>query len=179
MLRHTLILLFAASALAGCTSTPTTSDRASAEIHAVSTSGTGIGELLGWANFTEKEGGKVDIQFHIRGLAPGKHGVHIHANGACGTNGTVAASQAGSHFNPDSKLHGDHAGDLGNLEMGTGWTDRTISHGEIKYPLTLSTDAKYGILDRAIVIHALEDDGKTDPTGKSGDRVACGVIKAV
>jgi Cu-Zn family superoxide dismutase len=28
----------------------------------------------------------------------------------------------------------------------------------------------------ALVVHAKPDDGKTDPAGNAGDRVACGVI---
>ena len=29
----------------------------------------------------------------------------------------------------------------------------------------------------AVVIHAKADDYKTDPSGNSGDRIACGVVK--
>jgi Cu-Zn family superoxide dismutase len=29
----------------------------------------------------------------------------------------------------------------------------------------------------ALVVHAQEDDYKTDPSGNSGDRILCGVIK--
>lgn len=39
-------------------------------------------------------------------------------------------------------------------------------------PLVFDTD---GI---AIVVHAGADDNMTDPTGDSGDRVACGIIVA-
>ena len=29
----------------------------------------------------------------------------------------------------------------------------------------------------AVVVHAMADDYKTDPSGAAGDRVACGVLK--
>ena len=37
------------------------------------------------------------------------------------------------------------------------------------------TDA---IIGKSVVVHEKEDDLKTDPTGNSGGRIACGVIEA-
>ncbi len=85
---------------------------------------------------------------------------------------------AGGHFNPYVKKHGapdsanSHSGDLGNLTadasgsaMLTLWLDG----------ISVST-GKDGVIGRAVIVHAGPDDLKTDPTGNSGGRIACGVI---
>ena len=48
-------------------------------------------------------------------------------------------------------------------------TDPRVNLGTGKY--SLFTDG-----GTALVIHAKADDMKTDPSGNSGDRIACGVI---
>jgi Cu-Zn family superoxide dismutase len=56
---------------------------------------------------------------NITGLAPGKHGLHIHQFGDI-TNG---CETTGSHWNPFNKTHGAitdeerHVGDFGNIEV--------------------------------------------------------------
>jgi Cu-Zn family superoxide dismutase len=42
---------------------------------------------------------------------------------------------------------------------------------EADYPLSVFAGG-----GTALVIHAKADDGKTDPAGNAGDRIACGVI---
>lgn len=66
------------------------------------------------------------------------------------------------------------AGDMPNMDVradGTGSLTFTLAAGAM---LT-------GLLDAdgsAFVAHAGEDDQRTDPSGNSGDRVACGVFVA-
>jgi Cu-Zn family superoxide dismutase len=154
-------------------------ESASAELHRIAKTGS-LPMIVGWANFTETgQGLRIDIELRGSGLNATDHGLHIHANGDCGSNGTTAGSKAGAHFNPDNKTHGNHAGDLGNLGVTTGGdADLVVLANSLHAPLTLRAGAKYSIAGRSIVIHDKADDGKTDPSGNSGARVVCGVLKA-
>jgi Cu-Zn family superoxide dismutase len=151
--------------------------------HASATFVDTTGATVGWARLVEDGTGRVHVNIHVEGLAPGLHGVHIHANGACSP--TFAA--AGGHYNPLVHQHGlenpsgPHAGDLPNLVVngaGIGHldavTDRvTLSPG----PATLF-DTTALVVGSAFIIHAGPDDQLTDPTGGSGGRIACAVIES-
>ena len=122
----------------------------------------------------EAEGG-VRVIALISGLEPNsKHGFHIHEYGDCSA---VDATSAGGHFNPMNMSHGGpedkmrHAGDLGNLvadENGNAAVDF------LDPLLTLRGDES--IIGLSVIVHKGEDDLKTQPTGNSGPRIACGVI---
>jgi superoxide dismutase, Cu-Zn family len=117
------------------------------------------------------------VSVEVKGLPRGEHGVHIHTIGACEGPKFLTA---GAHWNPTNKLHGlsnpggSHAGDLPNLLVGKG------NRGKLKYEIADGVfDRAGGLLDddgTSIVIHALSDDQRTDPSGNSGDRIACGVL---
>src|SRR5580700_8847198 len=119
---------------------------------------------------------KVHIVADVTGLSPGKHGFHIHEKGDCSS---PDASSAGGHFNPDNMKHGGpdasehHMGDLGNIEAranGRAHYERTVNFLEIAVdPNTID--------GKAIIVHAQEDDLHTQPTGNSGARLACGIIR--
>jgi Cu-Zn family superoxide dismutase len=111
-------------------------------------------------------------------LPPGGHGLHVHAVGLCEP---PEFTSAGAHFNPGAKQHGKlnpagaHAGDLPNLVVaasGEGGIDITTK----AFTLSPGPNTLLGEKGTAIVIHANPDDEKTDPTGNSGGRIACGVI---
>jgi Cu-Zn family superoxide dismutase len=113
------------------------------------------------------------------GLPPGDHALHVHAAGKCEPPFTTA----GGHFNPDSKKHGltlaegHHAGDMPNLHIPA---SGELTVEVMNTAVTLDKDKPNSVLDAdgsAIVIHAGADDYKTDPTGKAGDRIACGVVQ--
>ena len=116
----------------------------------------------------------VKVSWDLKGLAPGKHGFHIHE---LGNTDCPDGKCAGGHFNPDGKKHGGptaperHAGDLGNIEADA----KGMSKGEmVDKGITLSGD--HSVVGRAVIVHAKEDDLTTDPTGNAGDRIASGVI---
>ena len=136
------------------------------------------GQQVGLATFTEEADG-VRIEVTGVGLPPGPKGIHIHAVGRCDPPDFISA---GAHLNPAGKKHGRlnpegaHAGDLPNLvvtPLGAAGFDATTR------AVTLTTGASgslFGAGGTSLVIHAQTDDEKTDPTGNSGGRIACGVI---
>jgi Cu-Zn family superoxide dismutase len=67
---------------------------------------------------------------------------------------------------------GPHAGDLPNVEV--------AANGVLSATVTLPGATMAGLLDAdgsALVLHAAADDYKTDPSGNSGARIACAVIR--
>lgn len=136
------------------------------------------GQPVGTATFTEL-GGVVKLKVSASGLSPGQHGIHIHEKGRCEA---PDFKSAGGHFNPHGRQHGTdnehgtHAGDMPNLEAGA---DGKASLQTVLHGVTLERGAANSLLDAdgaAIVIHAHADDQKSEPSGNSGDRVACGVV---
>ena len=118
------------------------------------------------------------VNIKAQGMSPGQHGVHIHETGKC-----VGPDfkSAGGHWNPASKQHGfdnpqgAHAGDFFNLDIGA---DGTGALEALVRGATLR-DGENALLDAdgaAFVVHAGPDDLKTDPSGESGGRIACGVF---
>jgi len=178
--RRALVIGSSVLALLGLTSVTSASGSIQAEGAFVDAAGNSVG----WVRLVEDAAGTVHVNVHVAGLAPGKHGIHIHAIGACSP--TFAA--AGPHYNPLGHQHGllnpngAHAGDLPNLIVNpdgvgrlVGTTDGvTLSPG----PATLFDDTA-GAVGSAFIIHASEDDQLTDATnGNSGARIACAVIEA-
>lgn len=140
------------------------------------------GQILGEVHAGDTAEGVV-LRVNAEGLSAGSHGMHIHQTGRC--EGPDFAS-AGSHWNPDNKQHGlqnpqgPHRGDLPNVTVGDdGRLEATVTvEGS-----NLRGSRAYGfanqILDddgAALVIHAQADDMQTDPSGESGDRIACAVL---
>jgi Cu-Zn family superoxide dismutase len=112
-----------------------------------------------------------------QGIPAGIHGIHVHTTGKCDA---PDFQTAGGHWNPTARQHGHdnpqgaHSGDLPNITIGAdGSGSLTIDLPGAK----LSGEG--GLLDAdgaALVIHATADDMKTDPSGNSGGRIACGVF---
>jgi Cu-Zn family superoxide dismutase len=165
------LLLGATLAFAGCAGTQPGGNTATADIR------NALGQTVGTATFSEVTGG-VRIVLEARNLAPGLRGVHIHEVGKCDP---PAFTTAGGHFNPEKKQHGlenpagPRAGDLPNMTVsaeGTGRLETITGRVTLGGGPTSLFDAD----GSALVVHAAADDMKTDPTGNSGSRMACGVI---
>jgi Cu-Zn family superoxide dismutase len=131
-------------------------------------------KVTGTVTFTPVAGG-VQVHAQIAGLTPGKHGFHIHEFGDCSA---ADASSAGAHFNPTNQPHAGpdaaarHEGDMGNVEADTSGNARL---DYVDHQISLANDAKSAI-GRSVIVHAKPDDLKTQPSGDSGARIACGVI---
>ncbi len=174
MFRATFLTAIAATALAGCTTT-TAGDEAPAQRSAVAPLRTAAGADVGSVTATQVDGG-LRIAIDARGMPQGPHGAHIHTVGRCDA---PDFTTAGGHWNPTARQHGTsnpagpHVGDAPNLLIGT--------DGSGQLSITLPGGTLVGMLDAdgsAFVIHAAADDYRTDPSGNSGARLACGVFAA-
>lgn len=135
------------------------------------------GRTVGHASVTESGDG-LRVRIEATGLPPGAHGAHLHAVGACDA---PDFASAGPHWNPTDRQHGTqnpqgpHRGDLPNLLVGTD------GRGTLEFvvPAARVARGRDALLDRdgaALVIHAAADDYRTDPSGNSGARIACGAF---
>jgi Cu-Zn family superoxide dismutase len=167
-------LLLIVLALAGCslaTTRPITDNTATAELKNAS------GAMVGTAVFTDVGDG-LRLVLEMKGMPAGEHAVHVHETGICEP---PAFTSAGGHFNPEKRQHGllnpagPHAGDLPNITIASDGTGRLESH-TARVTIGPGTTSLLDDHGRALVVHAGPDDFRTDPTGNSGARIACGVI---
>ena len=128
------------------------------------------GADMGMAMISAGKPKGISIALDVKGLTPGDHAIHLHANGVC----EPPFTSAGPHFNPGNKKHGlqspdgHHAGDMMNFTVGKdGKSTATVNNADV------TMDQVKGL---ALMIHAAADDGKTEPGGAAGDRIICGVV---
>ena len=152
-----------------------TEEKSSAPLKAVAVlHPTGSNKVSGTVTFTEVADG-VQVQAEITGLTPGNHGFHVHEFGDCSA---ADASSAGVHFNPTNKPHAGpdaterHVGDMGNVEADASGKAKLEY---LDHQISLTND-RASVIGRSVVVHAKADDLKTQPSGDSGARIACGVI---
>ncbi len=168
--------LFAAVAavalLTACQTVPDEPLRATAALQPTKGS-----KAFGEATF-EQVGDKVRVIVFAQGLKPDQeHGFHIHEAGDCSSGDGMGTK---GHFNPHGKPHAQpttgerHAGDLPAL--------KSAKDGRAKLDVMMDIitlgPGPASIVGRGLIVHADADDYKTQPTGNSGARIACGVIKA-
>lgn len=97
-------------------------------------------------------------------------GFHIHEGNSCTGNINDSFADAKQHFNPHYVQHPNHAGDMPVLfgNKGAAW---------MAFYTNRFTPEE--IIGRTVIIHDMPDDYKTQPSGNSGEKIACGVIKRI
>ena len=169
-MKQTLGFLIIAALVAGCTTMGASGPTAVAVLEA--TKGNTAG---GTVSFFQK-GDKVVVIARVSGLSRGNHGFHIHEKGDCGSGDGMSA---GGHFNPHGKMHGHpsvpdhHAGDMQML-VADGYGDANLT---VELDAITVGSGPADVIGKSVIVHQDPDDFKTQPTGNSGARVACGVIR--
>jgi superoxide dismutase, Cu-Zn family len=160
--------------LSACASTQTSqTGTTSATATVRNSSGTSLGLVR-----LESVAGGVRLTGELTGLAPGAHGVHLHTIGRCDA---PAFTSAGDHFNPRNARHGlanpegQHAGDMPAIAADASGR-AVVDHTTALVTLTNGATSLFDADGSAIVVHASSDDQRTDPSGNSGSRIACGVL---
>lgn len=164
----TFVLIAAAS---GCASVPAQAPSPVASVQLISAGGLPAGSAALIAS-----GDGYRLVGELTGLPAGSHGFHLHAVGRC----EAPFSSAGAHLNPGMHEHGNlnpkgpHLGDLQNIAVtadGRGSIDLPLSGTRAELdPVLFDADGT------ALVVHAAADDYRSDPSGNSGARIACGIL---
>lgn len=98
-------------------------------------------------------------------------GFHIHEYGVCQIEDPMNPYEsAGSHYNPNKQPHGNHAGDFPVLFSNNGYARMSFFTNKFK---------PKDIINRSVIIHQNPDDYRSQPSGDSGKRIGCGVIKSM
>jgi Cu-Zn family superoxide dismutase len=164
------------------------------------------GDSVGVVRFESLKGGKVEVRAEVNGVVPrGQfHGFHLHTTGKCNPNAVdpetkekVPFFSAGGHFDSDSDIHSEHAGDFPVLlVMSNGQAQERFVTDRFKLSQLFDQDGSAVIIhegrDNYANIPATADDQKryhshledvfgpdelTKATGDAGDRFACGVMR--
>lgn len=98
--------------------------------------------------------------------ATGFYAMHIHQNGDCSDH----FAKTGEHYDPTVQPHPAHSGDLLPLMGNQGYAWGTFYDKRFQVR---------DILDRSVVIHAQRDDFTSQPSGDSGAKIACEVVRKV
>lgn len=164
----------------GCTAAQrmqNAASRATAIVYNVS------GAPVGTAQIWQDNNGLVSLEIASISLPAGTHGIHFHEVGKC-EGGTTAFSTAGAHYNPMGLEHGlqnprgPHAGDNPNIVIPAGGVGK-VAFSTDRISLTPGTRTLFDADGSSLVIHANADDQVSNPSGNSGARIACGVVRAI
>jgi Cu-Zn family superoxide dismutase len=175
MLRRSLTIAFSLVLCAGLASAQTASEARTGSLKGAN------GQVIGEVTVTAAPGGVI-LRVQAKGLAPGWHGMHFHEKADCSD---PAFQGSGGHIHSKTPaVHGmlsagfNHAGDLPNLYVNADGSATVELYSTL---VTMNgNDARPALLDAdgsALVVHAKPDDYKSQPTGGSGDRIACAPIQ--
>lgn len=99
----------------------------------------------------------------------GPHGFHLHVAGNCEISDPENPYiSAGEHYNPTGAPHGNHAGDFPVIFSNNGYSRMCFYTNKFTV---------FDVINKAVIIHQSPDDYRTEPSGNSGKRIGCGVVK--
>jgi len=164
----------------GCASVQQMTDAVSrAQVVMYNTAGNAIGTGTIW----QDKDNVVHVDIATITLPAGSHGIHFHQVGKC-EGGSGAFATAGGHYNPMATEHGlnnpkgPHAGDNPDIQVPEGGVGH-VAFTTNRVTLTPGPTTLFDADGSALVIHANADDQVTNPSGNSGARIACGVVRAM
>ena len=170
-------IVLAALVMMGLASCSTVDPEGGPPMPLANAAGQSIGTVRAW-----QTPGGVTFRIDAGGLPHGVHGIHVHAVGRCDA---PDFTSAGPHWDPTTRKHGlnnpegPHAGDLRNVDVAAnGVLGETVTLSGAS--LTAPAGTPGALLDAdgaTLVIHAQADDYMTDPSGNSGERIACAVLQ--
>ena len=135
------------------------------------------GREIGTARFEQGPAGVlIRMEIGAGGLTPGWHGVHLHEIGDCSDVGTYQLS--GGHHGKEPGAHGLMNPDLGPEpgDLPNAWAAADGSAGYEAFTMLTELAPAMGADGLSIIVHASEDDHRSQPIGGAGPRVACGVV---
>ena len=134
----------------------------------------GAGQTIGTVRAWQTAGG-ISFRINASGLPHGVHGIHVHPIGRCDP---PDFASAGTHWNPQNRQHGlgnplgPHAGDMPNVTV--------AANGVLSETVILANATLAELVDAdgaSILLHANADDYVSQPSGNSGAKIACAVIR--
>ena len=142
------------------------------------------GEVRGGGEVWQDNDGQVHVDLRLTGLPAGTHGIHFHAVGKCDATPAPTFSSAGGHYNPGNMQHGlsnpagPHAGDAPNFTVEADGTAH-VQFVTNRVTITAGAATLFDADGSALVVHAAADDQVSQPSGNSGERIACGALHQV
>lgn len=94
---------------------------------------------------------------------------HLHDGNTCTGNFRDPFAETMGHYNPEDCPHPYHAGDLPPL------------FGNHGYAFSVFLTDRFcvrEIIGKTIIIHSAPDDFNSQPSGNSGEKIACGVVQS-
>ena len=131
-------------------------------------------KINGTVYFNETKNGVI-VTAKINNLPQSKNkctgrffGFHIHEGTSCTGNSEDEFANSKTHLNTTNCPHPFHIGDLPPLIENNGFSYMTVLIDKFKIK---------DIIGKVVIIHDMPDDFTTQPSGNSGTKIACGIIK--
>lgn len=126
-------------------------------------------QIRGTASFFASREGTV-VMTEIWGLPEDNRffALHIHNGKSCTGNEKDAFADAGSHLDFDRSEHPFHTGDLPVILSNRGYAWGAVYTNRFK---------PCEVKGYPVIIHSGPDDYRTQPSGNSEEKIACGIIK--